>query len=296
MAKLELKPANAPLIKMLLMGLSGQGKSTSLIPLAIPDFKGSAGYELRVLDFDSKFEEVARATLARMLKAGTITQAQHDKALTENIDITVCSEATGIVSAREGKKTVKKIGVDGTATAWTTAVKQIEKWDRSWSDRTILVVDSLTYAARAVVNWAQELNAKLNQTLEWRDYQLPQQTIESLMILCADLPTHCVVTGHQNALEIFKATDQVDDKGQPVEDLVDVIMVPISIGKAGSAKLPARFNHMLIVTSEGKGPATRRWIYTESRVGVVTKTPFHGLAKERYSIEDGLAPYFMLRG
>ena len=296
MAKLELKPASAPLIKMLLLGYSGEGKSTAIAPLGIPGYKGGPGYELRILDFDGKAEEVVRSTLARLLSSNQITQEQHDKALTSNYDICNCTEATGIVSAREGKKTVKKIGIDGTATAWTTAVKQMEKWDNSWSDKTILVIDSLTYAARAIVNWSQELNAKLNQTLEWRDYQLPQQTVENLMVLCADLPSNVIVAGHQDPLELYKSTDQTDDKGQAVEELVDTLMVPISIGRAGRMKLPARFNHLLLMTSEGKGPATRRWLYTEPRVGVVTKTPYYGIAKDRYPIETALVEYFQLRG
>lgn len=296
MAKLELKPASAPLIKMLLLGLSGEGKSTSLIPLAIPDFKGNPGYELRVLDFDSKFEEVARATLARMLKAGTITQAQHDKALTENLDIAVCNEQMGIVSAREGKKTIKKIGVDGTATAWTAAVRQIDKWSSSFSDRTIFIVDSFTHAVRAITNFSMELNGKLNQSLEWRDFMGPQSIAETLMYMAADLPTHSIITAHQEAVEVLKPTTQTDDKGQPIDELVDVVMAPISIGKAGRVKLPSKMNHLLVASSEGKGSAVKRYIYTEPRSGVTTKSPFYGVAKDRYPIETALVEYFLLRG
>lgn len=84
--KLTLESKNS-LIKMLYLGLSGQGKSTSLVPLGIPNYLGNPGYELRVLDFDSKFEEVVRSTLARLLKTKAITQEQHDHALTHNYDI-----------------------------------------------------------------------------------------------------------------------------------------------------------------------------------------------------------------
>jgi hypothetical protein len=296
MAKLELKPANAPLIKMLLMGLSGEGKSTALIPLTIPDYKGNPGYELRVLDFDSKFEEVARATLGRMLKTGAINQAQHDKALTENLDIAICSEQVGVVSAREGKKTIKKLGIDGTATAWTAAVRQIEKWSPSFSDRTIFVVDSFTHAVRAISNFTQELNGKLNQTLEWRDFMGPQSIAETLMYMAADLPTHSIITAHQDPLEIMKPTTQTDDKGQPIDEIVDVIMAPISIGRAGRVKLPSKMNHLLVASSEGKGSAVKRYIYTEPRVGVTTKSPFWGVAETRYPIDTALVSYFQLRG
>ena len=118
--------------------------------------------------------------ITRMLKTKAISQEQHDKALTENFDICVCTENKGVVSVREGKRTVKTLGVE-TATAWSTAVKQIEKWNNSWSDRTIFVVDSFTHAVKAITNYCQELSGKLNQTLEWRDFQGPQHLAENLM-------------------------------------------------------------------------------------------------------------------
>lgn len=284
------------LIKMLYLGYSGEGKSTSLVPLGIPGYLDNPGYELRILDFDGKAEEVIRATLARFLKEGLINKEQHDKALTENYDVCPCLEPTGIIQSREGKRTIKKLGIEGTATAWNTAVRQLEKWSSSFSDKTILVVDSFTYAVRAITNFSQELNGKLNQTLEWRDYQTPQHLAETLMVACADLPTHAIVCGHQDPLELYKATDKIDDKGQPVEDLIDTLMVPISIGRAGRMKLPARFNHLLVASSDGKGNSVRRYVYTESRVGVVTKTPFYGLCEARYSIDRAMVEYFKLGG
>ena len=290
---LAAKPA---LIKMLYLGYSGEGKSTSLVPLGIPGYLDNPGYELRILDFDGKAEEVIRATLARLLKDKLITQSQHDSALAENYDVVPCVEKTGIIQAREGKNTVKKLGVEGVATAWQTAVRQLEKWNSSWSPRTVLVIDSLTYAARAIVNYNQDLNNKLNQTLEWRDYNSPQQMVESLMMLCADLPTHVIVCGHQDPLEIYKASDTVDDKGNQVQELIDTLMVPLSIGKGGRMKLPARFNHLLVASSDGKGAAVRRYVYTESRVGVVTKTPFYGLCKPFYPLDRAFVEYFKLGG
>lgn len=291
MAKLSAQ-GKTPLIKMLYLGYSGEGKSTSLVPLGIPGYLDNPGYELRVLDFDSKFEEVVRSTLARMLKDGSINKEQYDTALTSNYDITVCSESSGIVSSREGKKTVKKLGVDGTATAWNTAIRQLEKWAPTFSDKTVLVVDSFTHAVRAITNFSMELNGKLNQSLEWRDYMGPQQLAENLMYCCADFPTHVIVTGHADPLEILKPTTQLNDKNEPIDELIDVIMAPISVGKAGRVKLPSKMNHLLVASSEGKGGAVRRYVYTEPRVGVVTKTPFYGICEGRYALEKAMVLYF----
>jgi hypothetical protein len=287
--------STSPLIKMLFMGQSGEGKSTSIVPLGIPGYLGNPGYELRVLDFDSKFEEVVRSTLARFLKEGVITKAQHDKALTENYDICPCTEEQGIVSTREGKRTVKKLGIN-TATAWSTGIRQLEKWTPTLNEKTILVVDSFTHAVRAIVNFTQELNGKLNQSLEWRDYQDPQHLAESLMFAVADFPCHVIVTGHADPIEINKPTTQLNDKGEAVDELVDVQMAPISVGKAGRVKLPSRFNHLLVASSEGKGAASRRYVYTSPRVGVITKTPYYGMCEPRYPIDKALVEYFKLRG
>lgn len=292
-AKLSTNP-NPQLIKMMYLGQSGAGKSSSLIPLGIPDYLGNPGYELRVLDFDSKFEEVVRTTLARMLKEGKINKAQHDTALTENFDIAVCADASGVVMAREGTKTIKKIGVKGISTAWPNAIKQLEKWSTSFSDKTILVVDSFTHAVRAIVNYAQELNNKLNQTLTWNDYAGPQQLAENFIYTLSDLQTHVIVTGHADPLEIIKPTTRLDDKGKPIEELVDVIMAPISVGKAGRVKLPSKMNHLLVASADGQGSAVKRYIYTTPHVGVTTKTPYFGLCEDRYLIDKGMIEYFAL--
>ena len=293
MAKLKAQ-SDETYIKMFFLGYSGEGKSTSMVPLSIPGYRGGPGYELRWLDFDGKAEEVVRSTLARLLADKQIDQAQHDVALMENNDICSCIEPTGIVSVRENGKTVKKVGVFGTATAWNKAVKQLEVWNKTFSSKTVLIVDSFTYACKAITNAAQDLNGKLNKTLEWRDYQGPQQMAENLMILAADLPTNSIIAAHQEPLELYKATDRLDDKGQPIEDLIDTLMVPISIGKAGRMKLPTRMNHLLLASSTGKDAATKRFIFTQPHVGVITKSPFYGRCKDRYPIEHGLVDYFKL--
>lgn len=291
MAKLSLE-ANQQLIKMMYLGQSGAGKSSSLVPLAIPDYYGNPGYELRVLDFDSKFEEVVRTTLARMLKDGKINKAQHDTALTENFDIVTCIDASGVVHVREGTKMVKKIGIKGTSLAWQGAVRQLEKWAPTLSEKTILVVDSFTHAVRAIVNHCQELNNKLNQTLLWQDYAGPQQLAENFIYTLSDLPTHVIVTGHADPLEIVKPTTRLDDKGKPIEELVDVIMAPISVGKAGRVKLPSKMNHLLVASADGQGASIKRYIHTAPHVGVTTKTPYFGLCDDKYPIDKGMIEYF----
>ena len=251
--------------------------------------------ELRVLDFDGKYEEVARSILGEMLRRKVISQSQHDTALTTNFDIQVCREATTVVSIRDGTRSINTIGVEGTTTAWANAVKQLKKWASSWDDTKVLIIDSLTYAGKAASNFSQELNGKLNKPLIWKDFQGPQQLIENLMTIAADTGGHCLVLGHQDPYEVYKKTGKVDNQGNEIEELMDVLVLPISIGQAGRPKLPAQFNHMLMLSSEGEGAAARRYIWTEPHKGILCTSPFFN-AKRRYDLEKGMVEYFALRG
>jgi hypothetical protein len=283
------------LIKMFLLGYSGTGKSWSYVSLGVPEIiPGWKPLQLRVLDFDGKSEEVIRSALSLMLKSKTISQAQYDAAFA-NFDVCVCRENTSVVQTMEGRKPVLKFGVVGTAQAWPKAVKQMQTWQKDWDSDTVLIIDSFTYAAKAIVNFSQELNGRLNQELTWREYQGPQQLAENLMTIVADIPANAIVIGHQDPLELYKVTDRVDDKGEPIKELMDTLVVPLSIGQSGRMKLPAQMNHMLVCSADGSGRATRRYIYTEPTVGVTTKTPFYGRCKDRYQIEKGMAEYFALR-
>lgn len=293
--KLTSSPISKPLIRLINLGYSGTGKSTLNVALGIPNIvPGWEGLELRVLDFDGKFEEVVREGLASFLKSRKIDQATHDKALTSNYDICPCRENTGIVRVKRGRDMVDVTGVVGKATAWNTAIRQLKTWNTTgWSPNQVLIIDSFTYAADAIVNFCQDLTNKLNQPLEWRDYQAPQQIIQSFLTQLADVPTNVIMLGHQEPMDIYRKLDEKDDKtGEPKEEIMETLVVPTSIGKAGRFKIPAQFNHML-VTAENDARIRRLW--TIPKAGVMTKTPFYARAKEYYPIDTGMVEYFLLR-
>lgn len=293
--KLTASHSSKPLIRLINLGYSGTGKSTLNVSLGVPNIvPGWEALELRILDFDGKFEEVVREGLSSFLKNKKITQETHDLALTTNYDICLCRENTGIVRAKRGRDMVDVVGVVGKATAWNTAIRQLKTWNTSgWSDKQVLIVDSFTYACDAIVNYCQDLNNKLNQPLEWRDYQAPQQIIQSFLTQLADVPTNVIMLGHQEPMDIYRKLDEKDDKtGEPKEEIMETLVVPTSIGKAGRFKIPAQFNHML-VTAENDARIRRLW--TVPKAGVMTKTPFYARAKEWYPLDTGMCEYFMLR-
>jgi len=293
------KPTTHALIKLFLLATQGQGKTGSIIPLSIAGpIRGiqtiGEGFNLRFLDFDGKAEEMAYAVLDKMLADKRISPSQHNEAL-ERIDIVRCRENTSIVPITAGHKTTSKIGIAGSsATAWATAIKQLDKWGHTFSPSNILIIDSLTHAAQAAINCAQALNGKFNKDLTWQDFQGPQQLIAKLMTYAADTASHTIVNAHHTTHEIYRKTNQLDANGKPVEELVDVSVVPVSVGKAGSLELPSQFNHVLVAAIAGKGAALNRYIHTRPTQGIITKSPFFS-AKDRYPIDTGMVEYFALR-
>jgi hypothetical protein len=281
--------------KIFLMGYSGYGKTSVIAPLCIPNLiPGFPGLKLRVLDFDGvgKFEEVLRVQLDSRLAAKKISPDQHAAAYA-NVDIEVCRENTGIV--RVGKQT--KVGVIGQPTAWTKAISAIDAWSKSWSLDQIVVIDSLTFASTvAVVNYCQAMNGRLNEDLTWREFSGPQGLVKTFLGFLADLPTNVIVTAHQEPLEIMqKSADEFitkpDGSKEAVENLVESVMAPISIGSKGRVSIPAGFNHLLVMALSPKG---ERRLFTQPADGVQTKSPLFSTAEKSYPIEDGLVRYWML--
>lgn len=285
-------PAAPPPIKLMLLGLSGLGKSSSIVPLAIPGIRPEwPGRRLFVLDFDgqAKFAELARAIIMAVLQRKKITEDQA-RAAFANIDVESCRETTGVVNGQ--------LQVIGQAKAWTTAVKALDKWNRGLQPSDIIVVDSLTFAATiAIVNYTQQLNGQLNKPLDWRSYSAPQALIRTFMSTLGDLPCNVIITAHQEPIEIKMKTDDLVDKPDGTkearEEVVESLMAPISIGTKGRVNLPAQLNHQLVVAENASG---ERRIWTKEADGVMPKTPFFARVKDSYPIADGLVDYFMLAG
>ena len=282
---------------MILFGYSGKGKSTSLIPLAIPGIvKDFPGYRLRIIDADGKFQEVAEQNLkarldrvrANKLRLTPITKEQYEIAAA-NIDIE---------SVREKTKMTKQGEVDivGEPKGWITMATALDRWAKDDDETSILVIDSWTHLCRApLLGWAMSLQGKQYSQFgsgpHGRDYMVPQTKAKALMLNLADRKSNVIVCAHQSPMDVRLKTGETDDKGQAVEEVVHSEMAMLSVGSAGRVELPSEFNHCLVATSDADG---NRKISTQVEDGVTTKTPFFATADKSYSLNDGLAKYFML--
>lgn len=287
------------LIKMFLLGISGTGKTWAYSYLGIPDIiPGWKPLKLRIFDFDGKDKarEVIESVLNLLLHKKEITKSQYTAAFA-NYDVCNCLERNlSVVTVREGNKTVKRPGFKGgLTTAWKDAVNQMEIWDREgWDSSHVLIVDSFKYAIDALANAKKELTNTVNKPLVWQQYGDIQSEIADFLRKLAPMDSHVLVTAHQEPLEIYRATERKDEEGKPIQEMVESLILPISIGKAGRVQLPAGFNHMLLCHQEGSGANVRRVISTAPARGVITKTPFYGRCKPTYSIDKGLVEYFKL--
>lgn len=294
---LEPEAKSAALIKMILMGWSGTGKTSAYTPLAIPNLiSGFPGYKLRILDFDGKAEEVIRFNLAarlntakaRKLKLTPITKEQHDAALA-NYDIEILREKT--------KATTRGIEIVGSPRSWAKTMQVLEKWSRDASPSHILIPDSLTYASQiSILAYTQALQGKgFGQKVDWRDYMEPQRLVKNFLTVLADMPCHVILCAHQEQQDIYQKTgehlDKPDGTKEAVEEVVESVMVPTSIGSKGRITIPAQFNHLLVTA---KTASEERRIFTEPEDGVTTKTPFFALADKSYPLDNGLAKYWQL--
>ena len=289
-------------IKCILMAASGGAKTSSIIPLAIPEIvKGWSGKKLLVLNFDGsgKFSELAKIQLDdRLARKGngltSITQDQYDAAIA-NIDFEDCVDP-------------KKIARDSTgyhantlsADAWTKAKKTLDKWWQTIStnpSECIVVLDSFTHFAYAVANYTMAMNSRLNKVAEgYKDYMPAQQEIRAGLNALVSVPCGLIITAHQEAYEIKKSSETPErdpETGEMVfrEEVVDSIMLPKSFGQAGRTDIPSGVNHLLYLTTNKNQQRELR--LTPGR-GILPKSPYFARAKKSYDIDKGLVEYFML--
>jgi len=195
--------------KMILLGDSGAGKTSSLATLA------NAGYKLRILDFDNGLD-----ILGEYLK---------DKEAVERVDyITLRDSLT-------------------TATAYKRMLTQLKDWKtddgkslgnvREWGTDTVLVVDSLTFLSQAIMKNTLQFNgSKLTDQMQIQDWGTANRDLANLLNFLtndeegAGLKCNLIITSHI----------------QYIEDSVGKSMAyPVATTKPFSTNLGGYFNVMM---------------------------------------------------
>jgi hypothetical protein len=209
------KPSSNTLVKLLLIGDSGTGKTGALASLV------KAGFHLRIIDMDNK---VAGGILPQLLT----TDEERSR--------------VQFVSLRDKFKIGPAGPIpDGTPKAFSDAMKAMEKWPddgtdpAKWGPTHVLVLDTLTFLATAAYDWAKAMNPTAKEPRTW--FYTAQQQIEDVVSLLTNgaFATNVIVTSHIT----YQALTEGTTKG-----------FPSSIGKAIGPKLPGFFEHMGVVNQK----------------------------------------------
>jgi hypothetical protein len=294
----SLRDNQRALVRMILMSTSGGGKTSSLIPLAIPRIIPDwPGRKLFVLNFDGKdkFSEIAKFQLDdRLARKGGIAPISKDQyeAAIDNIDWVDCGDPKAIARDAQGfhAQTVS-------ADAWQLAKKTLNSWWPKLDKDSVLVLDSFTHYANAVANYTMALAGRLNKNAEgFKDYSPAQREIQAGYASMCAAPCDLIITAHQDGYKISKESETPErdpETGEMVfrEQVVDVLMLPKSFGQAGRLEIPSTFNHLLYLTTNKN---QQREIRLQPGKGIMPKTPFFARAEKSYGIDTGLVKYWAL--
>lgn len=263
--------------KMLLLGDTGAGKTGSLVSLA------AAGFRVHILDLDRGAEIIKDFVLnpsSPYVRESAGRWKADPKGILSRIDYVTITEQYII----QGTKPVPK------GTAWQRINAQLNDWTDgerklgnigTWGPEDILVIDSLSRAASAAMDYQLVINGRaVSGKPEQNDWGQAQALVETLLKLLYsdDVKCNVIVCAHITPIET---------------DLNPVAKgYPQTLGKALSPKIGQFFNHTLMIQSSGQGAGARHTIYTNTRGLVELKNPAPLRVKPEYPIETGLADYF----
>lgn len=274
-------------VKLLFLGDSGTGKTGALCSLA------DAGYKLRILDMDNG------ANIIRSMF--TAAGSRYKRENLKNIHYVTLTDTVKFIS---GSPSATK------AKSWPEAVAMLNHWREkvpgvaltpgtppvppvyendfgpltTWTEKDVLVIDSLTFLGKACLNYELSLNSHLGQRPTQPEWGLAQNRLESILAMLYDDDVTCniVMTAH---LKYKEESDGALGKGSPV-----------SLGKALDPLIGRYFNDTIMIGKSGIGKAEKRVIMTSSNIAtgslIELKSSNPLAVKAEYPIETGLADYF----
>jgi hypothetical protein len=252
--------AVSPLVKMIVIGNSGVGKTGALAELA------KAGYRLFIYDFDMGTD---------ILLDPTILPPSHR----DNI----------FVKSFRDKATVQGGNMIPQATAWKEFMKALSEWTegtekmgsfRTWSDNDVLVIDSMTFMSDAAFSEVLGLNSRLSSRPQIQDYGAAMENIQAVFeLLYSDhCKCHVIFTSH---LQFGDDEQSMSRKGQ-----VSVL------GKKLAPKIPRYVNNMVLIEKQVIGNTVKRKLRTVGTPFVDLKVSKPG--KVPAEMEPNLAQLFKL--
>lgn len=263
---------SAQTTKMLFLGDSGAGKTGALASLA------RAGYNLRVIDLDNGLD-----VLANLLKDPS---GPYGKEALSRVAYTTITDPMKNVNGKliPSRASVwQRVATTlDTGKFMSTDGKTVEENFgplTTWTDKDVLVIDSLTFLSTAALNFVMAMNARLGGQVQQGDWYSGQQLIESLLQMLYDDGIKC------NVIIIAHVT-YLGAENQPERGY------PNTLGKALPPKVGRYFNSTLMAKTVGQGSSQKRTIHTTTNGMVELKNSAPLKVSTSYPLESGLADYF----
>lgn len=265
-------------IKAIVMAPSGYGKTGALASLL------SAGYNLYVLDFDNGIRSLRENTKRDCYAKDSLSRL-HWATITEPMRIS----GGKIVPAK--------------ATVWPRAVALLEHWKwedpeqggevdfgkpSEWGDKDVLVVDTLSKASVAALNYHLAMNGRLGGTQTGNEYRrdigAAQGFIDTLMQFLFDSSIKC------NVIINTHVVYSKEDGTMPAQDEQGAMLFgfPKAIGRAAGPNIPTYFNDILMLRKQGS--TSKLCTRNQVQFGLKSCAPMR--VKAEYPLESGLADYF----
>lgn len=238
-------------VKLLVAADSGAGKTGALSSLV------DAGYNLRVLDFDNGLS-VLKGYVKDKAKLANV----HYVELKD--ELTLSAGRIGIKKAASFSRAME--AMDGKEEHWGAPLGKIA----DWTDRDILVLDTLTSAGKAALNLVLQTNAAGFKQPELQHWGQAMDNIEKLIGILTSTVTPCHVIVNTHLMNV---------EGTPK-------LYPDALGSKLGPKIPRYFDNMIALSITG----TERKFKTQ-KDGLLTCKTARPLQPE-YPIATGLASIF----
>lgn len=266
--------AETVITKMLLIGDTGAGKTGAVSSLL------AAGYNVRILDMDAGV-----AILRDYLMNPASIYLQSRLPLWPKNSSADLLARLDFQTITDQMKNVNGKLVPKTAKAWTKAMETLNNWPKfgpiaDWTDRDVLVIDSLTFLCSAALNFVLAMNARLGQAAHQSDWFQAQQLVESMLQMLYDSAVHCNIV--VNCHLVYIGDDGAPQRGYPA-----------SLGKALSPRIGRYFNSVLMARTTGSGEKEKHRIVTKSTSMLELKSTVPLRIKGEYDLETGLLEYFL---
>jgi len=244
------------IVKLLLIGDSGSGKTGALASLALN------GYRLFVLDFDNGLDSL-KSNIKRV-----------DPTKLANVEYQ---------SLRDKIKSVGPGGpvFNGMPDAFSRAMKLLDSWEgqktSQLGENAVVVIDSLTFLSESAFNRASSLNPGAKDRRQI--YGAAQDAIENTLALLtgSEFATNVIVISHVKYMDRPDGTT----KGYPT-----------AVGAALSPKIPAYFNSVALCETTGAGIKIQRNIRTQSTALIDLKNPESFQTAPQLPIDTALSEFF----